>query len=69
MHNHTRGLKDLAERLEAAIDRITNDGTISLEQLDFFAWKLSLAQAVLDRRRAEDRRLALAARESGLQTS
>jgi hypothetical protein len=69
MHNHTRGLKDLAERLEAAIDRITNDGTISLEQLDFFSWKLSLAQAALDRRRAEDRRLALAARESSPQTS
>jgi hypothetical protein len=63
MHNHTRGLKSLAERLEEAIDRIANDGTISPEQLDFFAWKLSLALDALNRRRAEDRRLALAARE------
>jgi hypothetical protein len=68
MHNHTRGLKDLAERLEAAIDRITNDGTISLELLDFFEWKLSLALAALNRRRAEDRRLALATPESNPRT-
>jgi hypothetical protein len=68
MHNHTRGLKDLAERLETAIDRIANDGTISLEQLEFFEWKLSLALAALDRRLKEDRWQAAAIRELGPQT-
>jgi len=69
MHNHTRGLKDLAERLETAIDRISNDGTISLEQLCFFEWKLSLALDALRRRLAEDQRLAHAGPQSNLQTS
>jgi hypothetical protein len=69
MHNHTRGLKDLAERLETAIDRIANDGTISPEQLEFFLWKLSLASNALLRRLAKDRRLALGALESTPRTS
>jgi len=68
MHNHTRGLKDLAERLETAIDRISNDGTISPEQLAFFEWKLSLALDALRRRLEEDRRLAHADPQSDLQT-
>jgi hypothetical protein len=65
---HTRGLKSLAERLEAVIDRIANDETISPELLEFVVWKLSLALAGLQRRLARDQRLALAARESDPQT-
>jgi hypothetical protein len=61
--NHTRGLKSLAERLEAAIDRIANDETISPELLEFVVWKLSLALDGLKRRLARDQRLALVARE------
>jgi hypothetical protein len=43
------------ERLEVAIDRIASDGTISLEQLDYVVWKLSLATDALRRRLAADR--------------
>lgn len=46
----TRGLKSLAERLEAAIDRIASDDTVSPETLDFFLWKLRVAADQLDRR-------------------
>jgi hypothetical protein len=66
--SRTRGLKDLAERLEAAIDRIASDETVSSEQLDFFVWKLLSAVDLLRRRLAEDPRLALAVLESGPQT-
>jgi hypothetical protein len=56
------------ERLEAVIDRIANDETISPELLEFVVWKLSLALAGLQRRLARDQRLAFAARESDPQT-
>jgi hypothetical protein len=56
------------ERLEAVIDRIANDETVSPELLEFVVWKLSLALAGLQRRLARDQRLALAARESDPQT-
>ena len=53
--SHTRGLKSLAERLEASIDRIANDDTISPEHIEFFLWKLRVAEAQLDRRLKRDR--------------
>jgi hypothetical protein len=56
------------ERLEAVIDRIANDETVSPELLEFVVWKLSLALDGLKRRLARDQRLALAARESNPQT-
>jgi hypothetical protein len=65
---HTRGLKSLVERLEAAIDRISNDDTISTELLEFVVWKLSVALAGLQRRLARDRRLALGTPESNPRT-
>jgi hypothetical protein len=68
MHSQIRGLKSLVERLEAAIDRISNDDTISPELLEFVVWKLSVALAGLQRRLARDQRLALAAPESNPQT-
>jgi hypothetical protein len=69
MHNHIRGLKSLAERLEGAIDLIASDGTISLEQLEFFEWKLLSALDQLRRRLAAEREPALEAPRSSPQTS
>jgi hypothetical protein len=68
MHNHTRGLKSLAERLEELTDRIANDDTISLELLDFVLWKLSLATDRLRRRLARDRALLAEIPESDQRT-
>jgi hypothetical protein len=61
--SHTRGLKTLVERLEAAIDRIANDETVSPELLEFVVWKLSVALDGLKRRLVRDQQLALVARE------
>jgi hypothetical protein len=69
MHTHIRGLKSLAERLEGAIDLIASDGTISLEQLEFFEWKLLSALDQLRRRLAAERGLDLEVPRSSPRTS
>ncbi len=67
--SHIRGLKDLAERLEKAIDLIANDERVSSEQLDFVLWKLRVAADLLARRLAAIRAQGLEVRVSGPQTS
>lgn len=66
--NHTRGLKSLAERLEAAIDRIANDDTVSPEQLEYVLWKLRVAANLLDLRLKAERSQGLVDQELGPQT-
>jgi hypothetical protein len=69
MRNRTHGLKDLAERLEKAIDRIANDGTIDSAVIEFFLWKLHAAADQLARRLEADRAQVLADLQSDLRTS
>lgn len=66
--NRIRGLMSLAERLDRAIGLIAISDTVSLAELVFFEWKLSLAVNQLRQRLEAERARVAEARRSDLQT-